>query len=497
MRRVVNLLPLVAVLLVSPFGQAQTKPGNPIANDLAVQAALRQGRQLLARGQVKPAIDVLEAKIAIINGNTDYLATLREAYAAYVRELQLTQRDGQIPEVMAKLKALDPAFETETKTDAPALATPGAVKARAKSDPFQQTPLLQTAAATDPLRQADSAFDAKSLDEAAGFYRHAYATNPASLGASRGKFAYCLIARVKEQLKSNPTDAGTLAALEKDVSLAISLAGDKPELARFGNDVLSRIRERLGQQATAVSSPAPAGDWAVEESANFRVLHHQNADLARTVIQQAEKARTAAIQKWFGAPGAHWNPRCDIYLHKSAGDYARATGKDFRAAGHSTLEVVEQQVTKRRIDLAGDNPNLLPAAIPHEVTHVVLTDLFPNPMLPRWADEAMAILAEPRESIDRYLRALPKARNEHKLFAVGELLRMNEFPEASAITAFYVQSVSLVDLLVAEKGPQSFSLFLQAAQRYGVESALARSYGIRSFDELQKRWQRKAFQKSD
>ena len=125
MRRVVNLLPLVAVLLVSPFGQAQTKPGNPIANDLAVQAALRQGRQLLARGQVKPAIDVLEAKIAIINGNTDYLATLREAYAAYVRELQLTQRDGQIPEVMAKLKALDPAFETETKTDAPALATPG------------------------------------------------------------------------------------------------------------------------------------------------------------------------------------------------------------------------------------------------------------------------------------------------------------------------------------------------------------------------------------
>lgn len=497
MRRVVMVVPLVALLLFSTSSFAQSKPANSIANDLAVQAALRQGRQLLAKGQVKAAINVLEAKIGLINGNTDYLATLREAYAAYIRELQLTKRDDLIPELQAKLKALDPAFELEPKTDAPALPVPSAIKARAKSDPFQQTPLLEVTGGKDPVRRADAAFDARHFDEAARFYRDAYAKNPESLAGSKAKFAYCLLDSAKEQLKENPTDPGVLAVMEKDVSLAISLSADKPELARFGNDVLNRIRERQGQKPSAVSAPKPSGNWTIEESANFRLFHHQTADFAAKVLEQAEKSRTAAIQKWYGAAGTPWNPRCDIYLHNTAGDYARATGKDFRSPGHSTLEVVDRQVAKRRIDLAADNLNLLPATIPHEVTHVVLTDLFPDPMLPRWADEAMAILAEPRENVDRYLRALPKVRREHQLFAVGQLLQMKEFPETAAITAFYVESVSLVDLLVAEKGPQNFSLFLQATQRYGVESALAKSYGIRSYDDLQQRWQRKAFKRGD
>ncbi len=485
------ILSLVAVSICCFPTFAQTKAGNSISNDLAMQAALRQGRQLLARGQIQRAIDVLEGKIGIINGNTDYLAVLRDAYAAYIRELQLKKRDDLLPEVAAKLKALDPAFDLNPKpTDAPALPTPSAIKARGQSDPFQQTPLLQNAGAGGVLQRADAAFNAGGYDEAADLYRQVHAGDPSALGSSKGKFAYCLLSLAKEKLTSDSIDGAALSALEKDVSLAVSLAADKPELARFGNDVLNRIRDRRGQKPIAANTSVAAGNWHIEESENFR-LFHQNAELARKILRHAEEARVSAFKKWFGPPGDAWNPRCDIYLHNSAGDYARATGKDFRAPGHSTLEVLGRRVTKRRIDLAGDNPDLLAAAVPHEVTHIVVTDMFPDPMLPRWADEAMAILAEPRENIDRYLRALPKVRRDGHLFAVGQLLQSREFPDAGAITAFYVESVSLVDLLVAEKGPQSFSMFLQASQRYGVESALARSYGIRGYNDLQKRWQRK------
>jgi hypothetical protein len=146
--------------------------------------------------------------------------------------------------------------------------------------------------------------------------------------------------------------------------------------------------------------------------------------------------------------------------------------------------------TRRRIDLAGDNPQLLTAALPREVTHVVLADLFPDPLLPRWADEAMAILAEPRANVDRYLRAVPRCRRDGQLFAVGSLLTSSDFPAASAVTGFYVESVSLVSMLVSDRGEKAFSIFLKDAPRYGYEKALLRNYQIKSFQELQERWQR-------
>ena len=73
----------VAVFLIffaAPHATAQNKSTNSVANELAVQTALREGRQLLASGQTKQALDVLEAKLALINGNTDYLLVLREAW---------------------------------------------------------------------------------------------------------------------------------------------------------------------------------------------------------------------------------------------------------------------------------------------------------------------------------------------------------------------------------------------------------------------------------
>ena len=59
-----------------------------IDSALAVQDAMRQGREFLQHGQAKSAVDVLEAQLPRINGNAAYLGLLREAYAAYVKELR-------------------------------------------------------------------------------------------------------------------------------------------------------------------------------------------------------------------------------------------------------------------------------------------------------------------------------------------------------------------------------------------------------------------------
>ena len=144
--------------------------------------------------------------------------------------------------------------------------------------------------------------------------------------------------------------------------------------------------------------------------------------------------------------------------HASAEDYAKATGKPATGPGHATLQMKGGAVEKRRLDLRADEPNTLSNVVPHETTHVVLADLFDAP-LPRWADEGMAVLAEPRSHVDRYLRALVTSWKQSKLVPLAQVLKQPDYPDAAAITAFYVESVSLVDFLVEEKGAELTTRF--------------------------------------
>ncbi len=97
------------------------------------------------------------------------------------------------------------------------------------------------------------------------------------------------------------------------------------------------------------------------------------------------------------------------------------------------------------------------AILPHEVTHVVLADLFPSQQIPRWADEGMAVLAEPHS--EQRLRAadLDKPLTSGQLFKLNELMVM-DYPDGKYWSLYYAQSVSLTRFLVDQEAPRnSFS----------------------------------------
>ncbi len=131
--------------------------------------------------------------------------------------------------------------------------------------------------------------------------------------------------------------------------------------------------------------------------------------------------------------------------------------------------------------------------LPHEVTHVVLAGRFPA-ALPRWADEGMAVLSEPRDRIERHLRNLPMHAEQRQLFHVGQLMMFNkEYPDPQLIGPFYAQSVSLVEYLSQLRGPQVFAQFMADGMRGNYETALRKHYGVQSFQDLDAAWQRHAF----
>ena len=80
-----------------------------VARTLAVQMALQQGRTGLLRKDYKAAVDVLEGQIAYVDGNQAYLAVLRDAYRAYIQQLELANQPTLAEAYRKRLAILEPA----------------------------------------------------------------------------------------------------------------------------------------------------------------------------------------------------------------------------------------------------------------------------------------------------------------------------------------------------------------------------------------------------
>ena len=239
-------------------------------------------------------------------------------------------------------------------------------------------------------------------------------------------------------------------------------------LQKFGQDVLAAIRKRQGAGPSVEAVPE---GWQSIESANFRIIFRSGEDQQMKLVQKAEELRNVTFKKWSGAAAATWASRCDIHLHPSASEYAQATKKSPDSPGHSSVGVKGSVVMARRIDLRSDDPGLLELTLPHEIAYVVLTDMFAEQPLPRWADVGMTTLAQPGLQVSRDVRAVPKMAQDGKLFKVADLLKMTDYPAPARITPFYVESVSLVDYLVKLKGPQTFASISAKRRDAAMKSA--------------------------
>ena len=252
-----------------------------------------------------------------------------------------------------------------------------------------------------------------------------------------------------------------------------------------------RPRGELGEAAVAVRYLRRLDGWSVAETENFRILHNQKRELVQKVAQVAERTRLAMHRKWFGDTPDDWLPRCKIYLHATHLGYELETGvKD--TLGHALIRLDGRQVDSRSIHVYCTAPNLVQDVVPHEVTHAVLAGHFGKHDVPRWADEGMALLSQPRDSIDEFTRVLPKHREDGDLFAL-EVLMTTEESALTNTVEFYAQSVSVVDFLVAWKGPQEFTEFLWDSFHTDYGRALKQHYGVRGFADLDKRWQAYTF----
>jgi hypothetical protein len=255
---------------------------------------------------------------------------------------------------------------------------------------------------------------------------------------------------------------------------------------------LQKVGAAIIASAKAKGAGAPPSGDAVE-TPSFRV-RCANRELANAIADAAEQQRKVIFERWSGPPAGAWAVKCEITIHPTAEAYAAATGRPTGSTGSAAVRLTDGRPTERAIHLRADDPGITSNALPRELTHIVLADLFPTQPPPRWAEEGMAILAGSPEEVERYTRTLPRCAREGDWFGLGQLMELKDFP-ADKITGFYCQSVSLTDYLVrASGGERGFTIFLRLCQRYGTAEALKRQFGVDGPQALEAAWKRAALE---
>jgi hypothetical protein len=276
--------------------------------------------------------------------------------------------------------------------------------------------------------------------------------------------------------------------------LALSLLGacasdGEPQPAKAGpegevcREVTCRL-ERLSRESEGL------GDrWLLEESGSFRVFHFASERaLAPRLVRHAERSRAHQLRRWQGASPSPWRPRCDVYLYPTTrllaelGDGSAKAG----SASAAPARLTRGQLLSRRLNLAADDRELLENTLPHEISHIIVSELLAPARVPLWAHEGLAMLEEASSAQRSYLTRAAGAA-DGSAFLPRTLMEATRYPDAPHLHGFYAQSFALTRHLLARGSAAAFIAFLRDHATAGPEAALRRHHGL-GLAELQAAW---------
>lgn len=155
------------------------------------------------------------------------------------------------------------------------------------------------------------------------------------------------------------------------------------------------------------------------------------------------------------------------------------------------MEIGNGRVWGRRLNVRSDSPHQLSAVAAHELTHVILADVFCHQQIPRWADEGIAIQSEPAGRREEFRQLLRESLAQGRRFSLQELTSARTYPSDPVLAKlFYAQSGTWVEFLTAKKnvsGPDLLK-FVSGISEKGFQTAMHNHFPNSSISELEAEW---------
>jgi hypothetical protein len=233
-----------------------------------------------------------------------------------------------------------------------------------------------------------------------------------------------------------------------------------------------------------------SGPWKIVESPNFRCWSQLSENEARQLTESCEAWRSRLRTAWITeADRADWTPKCEVYVHTNQAAYNQTLRRPGDASvGSTSMNFDQGRTVYRRIDVRADASDWSNAALPHELTHVVLGERFGGHALPRWADEGIAMLSESAEKHRERLENFQNVLTSRTTFRINDLVTAKGMPAPHLRDAFYGQSLALSSLLVRKSTPAKFADFIEESIRIGHDQALKKHYSLNGVTALQQEW---------
>lgn len=249
---------------------------------------------------------------------------------------------------------------------------------------------------------------------------------------------------------------------------------------------------RIGVFATLAflltAASVSAALWEELKGDHFIVYHQRAEAFARPVRDKAETYYKRIADELGYARYSNfwqWDNRVKIYLYPTQEDYQKATGEPGWSTGMA-------HYNKKEIHTFISSDGFLDGLLPHEITHLIFRDFVGfKGQIPLWMDEGVAQWQEPeKRALSRKVSFYLLTQGRHwplQDLMSADLSKLSQ----EEIHFFYMQSVTVVDLLVRVYGAGAFTVFCREL-RDGktLEEALRAAYPgkIASLSELEAKW---------
>jgi tetratricopeptide (TPR) repeat protein len=261
------------------------------------------------------------------------------------------------------------------------------------------------------------------------------------------------------------------------------------------SELTARQQERLGEVEPY---------WTTFHHGPYTV-HTRNEDLSR-LMGRLVADHVRRIRRELGLAEAELPLKLTIRVWPDPHDYRQAVphapehGQGCTiATGSPGSRVVLVDLIQR--DAAGQfSAALLDQALPHELTHVLLTTYLGRQArnLPLAIQEGLAMLCETVENPGRFFLAATALADPQRKIPLDELLDIEHYDQAPEPELFYAESYALAEFLRSRLDLEQFTRFLAGIRtgfsaRDSLREALGKQTGPEFLRELEIEWKRRTF----
>jgi len=229
---------------------------------------------------------------------------------------------------------------------------------------------------------------------------------------------------------------------------------------------------RLSTFLVLVGAVASLG--ASYRTENF-VVEAPGEEVARQIGDAAERHRKEQATLWLGREMPRWPEPCPL----------RVSITTTNPTGATTFAFDRGSVLQQSMHLEGSLDRVVNSLLPHEVTHAVFAHHF-RQLVPRWADEGGAIVAEEKGEQKRHDQLIREMVKNGRAMALGRLFTLKEYPRD--LLVLYAQGYSVTQFLVEAGDRRKFLAFVADGMKDGWDKAAKGHYRYKDVNALEEAW---------